>query len=296
MIIISDIDFESKEAVERAFNFLNEHFINPKPFTKEEFKSFCDYPNPDNFDTHYSKKFRHLIEDAPNEEDKYLVSEIFQKFSTFDKFFSFYSQSQKLKSEYSEYFYDKLLLFEFYLPLTSERDLRRTLDNMFYRDKIELMINKIKKEVLERAFPYENDENEEEYLDRLINWISGRFGGYSIETVAGRFKADDLKTFKEVGNMLAKGKTYLIDETTAIVRFIFPIGEPNIRGVDYGYNEDLKQKKLMEDYQKELKRIRFIFKNLFVKSILELVNAEDEIWMLEKGLINNLYIWKKKSA
>jgi len=99
-----------------------------------------------------------------------------------------------------------------------------------------------------------------------------------------------------VGKMLAIGKDYLIDETTAIVRFIFPIGIPTKRDIDYQYNSSPEQKKIVKRNNMEAEKIRFIFKNIFVKSILDLVNAEDEIWMLERGIKNDLYIWKKKSS
>ena len=46
----------------------------------------------------------------------------------------------------------------------------------------------------------------------------------------------------------------------------------------------------------EANQIRFIFKNLFVRSIQALVDGEDEIWMLESGITNRLYIWKNETT
>jgi len=43
--------------------------------------------------------------------------------------------------------------------------------------------------------------------------------------VNGRFRIQDLVSRVEAANSEAGGKPYLIDETTAIVRFIFPCGK-----------------------------------------------------------------------
>ena len=82
MIKISSIDRnieESEQPVRNAFIFLLNHSRSPDAFSKEDFKNFANYPNPDNFDTYYSKKFRHFLEEAPNDQGKFLVSGIFKK-------------------------------------------------------------------------------------------------------------------------------------------------------------------------------------------------------------------------
>jgi len=99
--------------------------------------------------------------------------------------------------------------------------------------------------------------------------------------------------------MRAKGDEYLIDETTAIVRFIFHVGIPIKNRVLF--NIEQFDEKLEDNVDKtpiliEANQIRFIFKNLFVKSILDLINGEDEIWMLESGIRNRLYIWKSEKT
>ena len=60
---------------------------------------------------------------------------------------------------------------------------------------------------------------------------------------------------------------YLIDETTAIVRFIFPCDEDE-------------------------EAVRWFFNTLFVESIIQVVNGEAEIWMVESGMQNRLHIWR----
>ncbi len=292
MSLENNID-DSEESVRRSFNFLQNHSRSPEAFSKEDFREFANYPNPDNFDTYFSKKFRHFLEEAPNEDDKYLVSGVFKKYSKWEKFRAYYSQSTKIKVDYIEEYYKNLMIFEFFMPLTNENDLRSSLDELFYKDTVKLALNRILKSELNEAFPKEDDEPEEQYIERICDWISMRFGGYSIGTVRGRFKTDNLKSFSEEAILKSSGIDYIIDETTAIVRFIFYVGIPRKNPILFNieqFNDSLEENH--EDMYWEANQIRYIFKNLFVKNVIELVNGEDEIWMLESGIKNRLYIWK----
>ncbi len=293
---MSDFD-NSEEPIRRAYIFLKGHSRTPEAFSKEEFKKFADYPNPDNFNTYFSKKFKHLLEEAPNDKGKYLVAGIFKKYSKWENFRAFYSQSSRIKVNYIEEYYKNLMIFEFFMPLTNESYLRLSLDELFYKDSIKLALNKILIKDLNNAIPKEKEESDVEYIEKICSWISKRFGGYSIGTAKGRFKIEDLKTFAEVALLREKGYDYLIDETTAIVRFIFHVGIPikqkvpfNIEQFDENFEDNINEKDILI----EANQIRYIFKNLFVKNILDLVNGEDEIWMLESGIRNRLYIWKNE--
>ena len=86
--------------------------------------------------------------------------------------------------------------------------------------------------------------------------------------MAGRFRGEDLCTRAEAAALEKTGR-HLIDETTAVTRFIFPCDEPG-----------------------EMKQVRWFFDRLFIQSIIEVVNGEDEIWMVESGMENRLHIWK----
>lgn len=136
---------EPEQPVRNAFIFLLNHSRSPDAFSKEDFKNFANYPNPDNFDTYFSKKFRHFLEEAPNDPGKFLVSGIFKKFSKWEKFRAYYSQSSRIKANYIEEYFRKLMIFEFFMPLTNENDLRSSLDEVFYKDTIKLALNRIPK-------------------------------------------------------------------------------------------------------------------------------------------------------
>lgn len=285
----------TEDPIRRAYFFLKSHSRSPKAFSKEEFKEFVNYPNPVNFETYYGKKFKHFLEEAPNESGLFHVSRIFKKYSQWEKFRAFYSQSSKIKVNYFEEYYKNLMIFEFFMPLANEADLKSSLDELFYKDTVKLALKKIPNNELNKAFSRVDEQPEEQYIERICDWISERFGGYSIGTVRGRFKTDDLKTFAEVAIIRSRGSDYLIDETTAVVRFIFSVGTPIKRKVLYNidqFSENQDEVSILEETKKKANQIRYIFKNLFVKSMLDLVNGEDEIWMLESGIRNRLYIWK----
>ena len=284
---------------ERRFIFFQTHFLNTEPFSKQDLMDFVD---DSNMDTYFSKYYRQLIELSPNDPNLFFVSSRFRQFSTLEKLTKYFSQKTHIKGEYQEEFYSEVLIFDFFLPFNNESNLRAVLDDLFYLDTIKVMIARIDQDEIFKAFPRENSENDDAYYEKLYKWISDKFCGYSIGTVSGRFIASELKSFSEVSELLSKGQHYLIDETTAIVKFIFPISLGiQSEDVRYKYDMHLSNQTQIDNEENakvklEINRIRFFFKNLFVKAILELVNGEDEIWMIESGLGNSkLYIWKNKT-
>jgi hypothetical protein len=60
---------------------------------------------------------------------------------------------------------------------------------------------------------------------------------------------------------------YLIDETTAITRFIFPCKDKD-----------------------EAATVRWFFFELFVESVIQ-VTGESQVWMTESGLETRLHTW-----
>jgi hypothetical protein len=126
--------------------------------------------------------------------------------------------------------------------------------------------------------------------------VGDRFDGYSISHVRGRFRASELKSRTEAAAMLAEDLRYLIDETTAAVRFIIPLEhtkrvDPGLTG-GFGF-EDLGPP---DDHSRELGQVRCLFFNLFAEAIVRVVQGEDVIWLLEDtGVSRRLYVWEKDS-
>lgn len=284
---------------ERRLNFFQIHYASIEPFSKPDLINSVNDPN---MDTYFSKYYRQLLETSPNNQNLYFVSSRFRQFNTIEKLTKYFSQKTRIKGEYQEIYHKNVLVFDFFLPFNNESNLRAVLDDLFYKDTIKVMVARIEQEELFRAFPKDSYDNDDIYYENLYKWISNNFLGYSIGTVSGRFRATELKGFSEVSELLSKGQHYLIDETTAIVKFIFPIGQVNqSEDVKYKFNRSILEQTQIngeenDEINLEINRIRFFFKNLFVKAILELVNGEDEIWMIESGLgESKLYIWRNKS-
>jgi hypothetical protein len=61
-------------------------------------------------------------------------------------------------------------------------------------------------------------------LDELFyrDTLDRRIGGFFISHVSGRFRTGPIVSRRDSAAKLASDKAYLIDETTAVVRFIIP--------------------------------------------------------------------------
>ena len=90
--------------------------------------------------------------------------------------------------------------------------------------------------------------------------------------MSGRFRAEKLGNMAEVTTIQAEGGRYLIDETTAITRFIFPCKDTD-----------------------EAELVSWFFELPYIKSVIDVVNGEAEIWMTESGQRNRLHVWKVRS-
>ncbi|MFW9970208.1 MAG: hypothetical protein ACFFDF_08415 [Candidatus Odinarchaeota archaeon] len=287
----AEYDKESEKKSRKIFNFFLNHYEKKTPFAYEELANFVDYDNLETFNTYYSKKLQDLVVINPNNPSELYISDIFKLYSRWETFSNLISQRARLRANYTKYTYKNVIIYELYMPMTNERILKSCLDNLFYKDTLKFKLKTISLEVLKKIVPY-NNLTEDEYIDNLCKWISNKFCGYSIETVFGRFRfGDEILSFSKAGDVLSKGKDYLLDETTAIVRFIFPIEPPSKINNQIPINNFVQITK--EEINDQKKKIWFFFEKLFVESILEIVNGEDEIWLLERGLKrNNLYKWK----
>jgi len=291
---------ELNENQRKVFNFLREHLQTQEPFTREELTEIIGEDwRKSTTDTYFPKLYAPLLVDIGN--DFYRVSEAFRKYATEEKFSRFVSQTRKVRTDYRKDIYENVIIFEFFMPLTNESSLKWSLDTLFYKDAI---LTRLKKQIelskLEKYFPRKSEEleNEDQYYENICNWISKRFGGYSISHVEGRFKTGNIKTLTEAAEMQSRGEQYLIDETTAVVKFIFPCGKPIEKSGPnlFQFIEELKkqkEEKEKKDLDKEADCIRWLFNILFVCNIVELVDGEDEIWMLESGLRSRLNIWRR---
>ncbi len=259
---------QSDENQRRVYDFFIDHLESKKPFTKDELQNVTTWQG-DTFPTYWSKQFKpFVIEIGKNQPKQYRVSEFFRRYANWEKFQQHVvTQVRRLNStDYKELVYNKIRIYEFFMPLTNETYLRATLDALFYKDTIEARLRTIGNTTIQTVFPRDELESEQSFIERVCAWLSNKFGGYSIYHVNGRFRAQPLTTRAEAGAGMSR---YLVDETTAVTRFIFPCQDDN-----------------------EAKLVEFFFFHLFVQAIIEAVNGEDEIWMVETGMENKLHIWR----
>lgn len=247
-----------------AFKFLRERLQSQELFTIEEFRNATGWEKPGTLNTYLRKQYKGLFEKVG---DKFRVSESFRKFVTWRKFKQHVTQVRRVVTNY-EPSSSEVMIYDFLMPLTNEAHLRTTLDALFFKDTILARLQTIGVPELTNNLPKPPSETDDAYLDEILKFIEGHFIGYSIFHVDGRFRSGKLRTQDDVAELQKKGERYLIDETTAVARFIFPYADAI-----------------------ELAAVRYLFRILFVRSIIQLVNGEEQVWMLETGPQNRVHIW-----
>lgn len=179
------------------------------------------------FDTYWSKQYRQLC--VPVDLDTFRVSEAFRPYSTWESFRNLVTQVRHASSEYTSLLCNKVIVYEFFMPLRNEGHLRTAFDALFYENTILSRLKTLDRVRLQKRFSKRQGEQETDYFKRISRWVSERFGGYSVSHVNGRFLASSLRTMQEAARLQEDGGRYLVDETTAIVRFIFYCGDPIVR-------------------------------------------------------------------
>ena len=281
-------DEHNQQAV---FIFFQDRYREQHPFTRQELAAETNWSRT-TFNTYWSKQFKRLV--APVDNDHFRVSESFRPYSTWSTFRALVTQVRRVSSDYTSLLYNNVIIYEFFMPLTNEGHLRTALDALFYKDTISSRLRALDRPRVETHFPRQEGEIDAAYYERLCSWIAGVFIGYSITHVNGRYRAADLATISEAAKIYEEGARYLVDETTAVVRFIFPCGTPKLRRPPLSgrHFEDDEEPDAFADEPEDAKKIRWFFGALFVQSIIQVVNGEDEIWMVESGMRNRLHIWR----
>ena len=252
----------------QVFKFFREKLKTQESFSKKQLEDQTNWKGR-TFGTYWSKQFEPFT--IPAGKGLFRVSEAFRPYTNWKAFRHHVTQVRRF-SDYTRTSYEHVLSYEFFMPLTNEAHLKTALDALFYKDTIRGRLKSLDPAQLQAHFPRESGETEDDYLNRACRRVSEYFVGYSISHVSGRLLAETISTMAEAAEIQAHGGRYLIDETTAAARFIFPC-----------------------ETTEQAQEIEWFFKVLFIESILQVVNAEDEIWMLESGLRNRLHIWHVQS-
>lgn len=285
------IDDQKSRNHREIFNFLREKFRTQGSFSKAELFSVVPELSTGTKNTYWSKWINNFLTGESG--GRFRVAEAFRPYSTWESFNRVATQKRRTYQDYTELNYDNVIIYDFLMPLSNEVHLRTTLDALFYKDTVLARLRAIGYEKVRECLPTTELESQDDTLERACQWVAERFSGYSISHVNGRFRASGLATTGEAANLQKEGGHYLVDETTAIVRFIFCCGMPRHVKVgapcsdlfEHGFDQS------NEDEIREYGSIRWLFRNLFVENILQVVNGEDEIWMVESGVRNRLYRW-----
>jgi hypothetical protein len=263
---------------EAVYKFLREHARSGATFTTAEMGAAVGWKGQ-TARTYISKQYADYLEVVGA--GTFRVLPEFKR-TSFEEFLDLVTQVRHVFAVYDRSTYEAVVVFDFLLPLTREDKLRKALDDLFFRDTLERRIHEAGLDVLARYIAREPDESDDKFVGRLIDFIDARIGGFSISHVSGRFRMGPILTREESGQRLAKDQPYLIDETTAVVRFIIPcIGSRASHGADFGVDDHSWREEQRKAIAREVLQIRGLFFEIFVEGVVPTIRGEALIWMLE---------------
>ncbi len=282
---------ERDDKVNRAFNFLVKHAKSKKSFKLDDLVKASGWTT-DTAKTYMGKKSSELI--TKKNGVYYVNPEIFRV--RFEDFKDLYRQKQTLFTKYVRKPQQKVLVYEFFMPLSREDRLRESLDNLFYKDSIRQRIEEIGISVIRAGLNLSKTSSKKEVVKFVVQFMDNIIGGYSMHLVSGRFRAGSLSTREEVASRPFHQGPYLVDETTAVVRFILPV---NVSEEELSENvpsqlslfEPVKDAPNSNDHADQM---RWLFLHFFAEAVTRVVKKEDEIWLLESGVRSGLYRWVRK--
>jgi len=208
-----------------------------------------------------------------------------------DDFKELFDQKKRLFTDYVLEVSSSILIYEFFMPLSREDRLREALDNLFYRDTIEQRIQEIGIARIRDGLKLSSDHSEDKIKQLVFDFMESTIGDYSIYMVNGRYRADALASREEVIARPFGYGPYIVDETTAIVRFILPV---ETDAGKYEYGKILEPASIAVGTKKRAALMSWLFPNFFAEALIRVVQKEDEIWLLESGMRSAFYRWIRR--
>ena len=170
--------------------------------------------------------------------------------------------------------YRALCVFDLMVPVRREAELRAALDELGAQR-------------LGKLVPRIAGEAEDAHRQRCLSLIADYFTGYTLTLATGRTRAAPLLTRANAIELHKSGLPYLVDETTAIVRFLVPL----TTSLDRHPQLTLPTGKTAKD---EARLIRRLFFELFVEAVLRTVAGDEPIRLLEDSpLGRQLHTWAR---
>ena len=265
------------DAQRAAYRFLLQHAADGREFTSADIESVAGW-KANSFNTYRTKHLTSYVRTTGRR--RYVVDRLFQRLTEED-YAEIVGQSRKTVARFMRTVVHATVRYEFLLPLTNERKLRAALDELFYREPLERRAKEIGREALSKIVAPQAGESDRAYFSRVAEHVASLLGGYSIGHVNGRFRVGGLLTYGEAADVLSKRGRYLVDETTAVVRFILTIPESFvIHGPVFDVSADADHSR---DFSSYIGTARRLFIAFFVESVIIGIHGEDEIWFLESG-------------
>jgi hypothetical protein len=228
-------------------------------------------------ETYLSKQYAAYVEKTAD--GRYRLIPEFRRVS-WDEFQELVTQVRRPLASYNRATYRAVVVYDFLMPLTREDKLRKALDALFYRDTLARRIQEVGLETFAKSIPRKPGDNDGAYMGRILAFIDDRIGGFSVSHVSGRFRIGPILSRPEAAKRLEHDEPYLIDETTAVVRFIIPCQSTRTQhGLDFDLDEVAQENE--EAVAREVRQIRTVFFDLFVEALVPTIRGEKLIWMLE---------------
>ena len=269
--------------IRRAFDFLLEHAQERKPFSVEEFSTETEWSIPETRERIVDRLSDLIYQEG---ESFFAKPEILRV--RLDDFKELLDQKKRLFADYVLEVSSSILIYEFFMPLTREDRLREALDNLFYRDAIEQRIQEIGVVGIRAGLKLSSDYSEDKIRQMVFDFIESTIGGYSIYLVNGRYRADALASREEVVTRPFASGPYIVEETTAIVRFILPV---ETDAGKFKHGKLLEPASVGSGTQQRAELLSWLFLNFFAEALIRVVQKEDEIWLLESGMRSAFYRW-----
>jgi hypothetical protein len=275
------------EGANRAFQFLLDHAKSGKSFTLSELIEASGW-TPGNTKTNLTKRLKDLVSHKGSV--YYVNPEIFRV--RLEDFKDLFRQKHRLFTDYLLKISQNVLVYEFFMPLAREDRLREALDNLFFEDIVEQRISEIGVEKIRKALKLPKSSTNDDVRQFVLQFMDNTIGGYSLLLVNGRFRAGSLATRTDIVSRPFFQGPYIVDETTAIVRFILPVSTDQDSQAQLNLLEPAKN---TVNADERAEQMRWLFLNFFAEAITRVVRKEDEIWLLESGVKSALYRWVRKA-
>ena len=206
-----------------AFRLFQEHLAQDRAFTLDEFLQATGYSRS-SFRTYRSKKWADFL--AKTGPGEYRVLPEFGRF-TLPTFRAHFSQKTPVYAQYDKTNYGAVVEYELLMPFTHEAELREALDDLFYADTVRNRVEELGVDAVASWVRRDDGEQDAHFLDRVAQFVGEMFGGYSVGTVQGRFRAGPLTDLATAADMARRREKYIVNEFVASVRLMFP--DPSLK-------------------------------------------------------------------